>query len=182
MSQEKQQYLVQPDLSAERKANYKKGEIINKKWKAISSKEADKLNPNGTCGNIGHDMRVSVKTRKVSMSDKFSYSTPGKIHLYETISAALAMYRVVCLINNPIVECEGAAGYKMPWQISLKHEETGHILMFGEWKGAFNIWTSFHQVSELPESYKSDVIEILNLLFSDGSPHPYDDVTAGSVA
>jgi hypothetical protein len=171
------EYLVQPEYLAERKANYTKGESINKKWKAISSKDVE-----ATCGNIGSQIHVSVKTKKISFSKEYHTPKEGFVSLFTAISSALAMYRVVCLINNPIVECEGAAGYKMPWNISLKHEETGHILMFGEWKGGFGIWTSFYKVEELPASYKKDLTEILNLLFSDASPHPYDNVTAGSVA
>jgi len=176
------EYLVQPEYLAERKADYKKGEIINKKWKAISKKNSYKINPNGTCGNIGHYILVSDKTRKVSITKSFVSPKAGQSYLFRAISSALAMYRVVCMINNPIVESEGAAGYKMPWSISLKHEETGNILMFGEWKGGFGIWTSFNKTEDLPESYKKDMIEILNLMFSKNSPHPYDRVTAGSVA
>lgn len=178
-----QQYLIQPDYLAERKADYKKGEKINKKWKPISQEEQYKICPKGVIGNVGSDIMVNPKNGKivfVNFGERAKHK--DKIYLFQVISAALAMYRVVCMINNPIIQAEGANGYKMPWSISLKHEETGNILMFGEWKGGFGIWTSFHKAEDLPASFKKDMVEILNLLFSDKAPHPYDGVTAGSVA
>lgn len=183
MAKEKE-YLVQPKMYGDRKADYKKGEKINLKWKAISSKDANKATPHGLMGNVGSEIAVDVKTKKVSFSDKpyFDLDREKFAGLYESISAALAMYRVICMINNPIVETEGANGYKVPWSIKLKHEKTGEIFMVSEWKGAFGIWTRFHKSEEMPKDFKNDIIELLNLMLSDRSPHPYDDCTAGIVA
>lgn len=178
----KKEYLVQPEMYGERKADYKKGEEINKKWKPISSKEAYEKNPNGTCGNIGSHITVNAKTRKVKFNKDFTFDDKENLNLHEVISSAFALYRIICMIENPIVETEGAAGYKTPWKVQLIHVETGNILGIFEWKGAFGIWTKFHNPNELPASYKKDVAELLNLMFSDRSPHPYDNCTAGIVA
>ncbi|HWY33557.1 MAG TPA: hypothetical protein VNX68_02855 [Nitrosopumilaceae archaeon] len=174
-------YLVQPELGGERKADYKKGELINKKWHPVSPQDAHKICPDGTCGNVHGQIQVSKKTKKIKFVEGYSRSA-DTVGLYESISAALALYRVICMINNPIVVTEGASGYKVPWNVYLVHIETGEILSFGEWKGAFGIWTRFHDHKQLPEAYKKDVEEILNLMLSDRSPHPYDNCTAGIVA
>lgn len=177
------EYLVQPEMYGKRKADYKKGESINKKWKPISDKEANKIAPNGTCSNVGHDMFVSRKTKKVGfLKNNTERNKNTQAYFYESISAALALYRTICMIANPIVETEGAEGYKVPWSIKLLHVETNQILGISEWKGAFNVWTVFHNVSDMPENFKNDMVEFLNLMLSDKSPHPYDDCTAGAVA
>jgi hypothetical protein len=177
------EYLVQPKQYGDRKADYKKGEIINQKWKSLSIKEAFEKNPHGINGNVGMYTSVDIKTKKVSMVDgEYAYNSKTKAGLSETISAALALYRIICMLNNPIVESEGAAGYKVPWAVYLMHVETGKVLCISEWKGAFGIRTPFGSIKELPKTYKRDVIELLNLMFSDRSPHPYDDCTAGIVA
>lgn len=176
------EYLVQPEQYGERKADYKKGEIINTKWKAISAEEAYDKGKSGFSGNISHAIKVNPKTKKIKLTEKYSNSNENNLDLSETISSALALYRMICMIKNPIVETEGAEGYKVPWSLKLIHVETGEILGFSEWKGAFGIWTRFYETKELPESFKRDLTEILNFMLSDKSPHPYDGCTAGSVA
>ena len=178
----KRDYLVQPKLFAERNADYEAGKSINEKWKPISSENAFKKNPDGFCGNVGTSLAIDKKTKKVLFLGDFVRLGETQISLYEAISCALAMYRTICMIENPIVESQGAAGYKVPWNISLEHVETGEILMISEWKGAFGISTRFHTQEDLPKSYRDDMEEFLNLLLSDKSPHPYDGCTAGMVA
>ena len=176
------EYLVQPEMYGDRKADYKKGEVINKKWKAISSKDAFEKFPHGFSGNIGMHVATHKETLKVKIDEEYAFKSETHVSLSEVMSSALALYRTICMIRNPIVETEGASGYKVPWNIHLIHEETGEILGISEWKGAFGIWTRFGSIKELPKSYKRDVIELLNLMFSDKSPHPYDGCTAGIVA
>lgn len=178
----KRNYLVQPKLYAERKADYATGKSINEKWKPISSEESFEKNPFGFCGNIGNSLAVDIKTKKLIFLDGYSRPNENQASLYEAISAALAMYRTICIVDKPIIESEGASGYKFPWSISLEHVETGEIFMLSEWKGAFSISTKFNSQEDLPESYKNDIEEFLNLLLSDKSPHPYDGCTAGMVA
>ena len=177
------EYLVQPEMYGERKADYKKGESINKKWKPITSEQCLKDNPHGTCGNVGSHIVVNKKTKKVEfLKEYYGNANENKVRLYQAISAALALYRIICMIANPIVETEGANGYKVPWTIHLKHVESGEVFGISEWKGAFGVWTRFHDLSELPDSFKKDIKELLDLMFSDKSPHPYDNCTAGVVA
>lgn len=178
----KRNYLVQPELFADRKADYETGKSINNKWKPISSEEAFKKNPSGFCGNVGNSLAVDKKTKKIVFLDDFARPSESQVSLYEAISCALAMYRTICMIDNPIVEAAGASGYKVPWSIFLEHVETGEILILSEWKGAFNLSIKFHSLKDLPESYKKDMEEFMNLLLSDKSPHPYDGCTAGMVA
>ena len=176
------EYLVQPEMCGDRKADYKKMESINKKWKPISREEAFKKCERGVCGNLDMHIATDKKTLKVKIDEDYAYNSTTHVSTYEVISSALALYRIICMINNPIVETEGAEGYKVPWAVYLTHEETGEILCISEWKGAFGVRTRFHNVTELPASYKKDLIELLNLMFSDKSPHPYDGCTAGIVA
>ena len=175
------EYLVQPQMYADRKANYDLGQIINKKWKAISGKKTLEINPEGTCANIGTEMQVNINTKKIKFSDQNQKDTKY-VTLYESISAALALYRTICMINRPKVETEGAKGYKFTWRINLLHVETGEVFGISEWKGGFGIWTKFYNKKQLPESFKNDIEEFMNLLLSEESPHPYDGCTAGAVA
>lgn len=185
------EYLVQPELQAERKAAYAKVKSINNKWTPVTSEEAHK--EGGLNGNVNSEILIDKTTLKVreplvrlSMFDKnkaaYAKQEETSTGIYMAISSALAMYRLICLFNNPIVETEGAAGYKVPWSMSFKHKKTGLIIMFSEWKGGFGVWTKFGSPKEVPELYKKDMIEIINLILSDKSPHPYDGCTAGSVA
>ena len=176
------EYLVQPQMYGDRKADYETMESINKKWKPITSKEAFEKFPKGFSGNIGMHVATDKKTLKVKIDEEYAYNSKTHVSLSNVISSALALYRIICMIKTPIVETEGADGYKVPWSVHLIHVETGEILGVSEWKGAFGIWTRFYKIDELPESYKNDVIELLDLMFSDKSPHPYDNCTAGIVA
>jgi len=179
----KQNYLVQPDYLGERKANYKAGEEINKKFRMISSKEVHANG--GVNGNVGGSVIVNRKTLKVTISDDFMARTDKqKTHagLYQTISSALALYRIICMFKKPKIELQGAEGYKCPWFAYFQHKSTGAYIALGEWKGAFGIWTAFNDAKELQGELREDVISLLNLLISDRAPHPYDELTAGGVA
>jgi hypothetical protein len=58
-------------------------------------------------------------------------------------------------------------------------QKTGDCLMFGEWKGAAGIWTVYHSHEELKDSFKQDILELLDLLAANDCPHPYDGTVAG---
>lgn len=183
MSKKNPNYLVQPDYLGERKANYKAGEQINKKFSMITSKEANEKE--GLNGNVDGSVMVDRKTLKVTLSEGFEARVDHRethAGLYQTISAALALYRIICMFNKPKIEMQGANGYKCPWFAYFKHKETGINIALGEWKGAFGIWTPFGDSKEIPEGLKKDIIDLLELLISDRAPHPYDNLTAGGVA
>jgi hypothetical protein len=189
-------YLVQPELYGERKANYKTGESLNKVFTPVTGNEAyaeleKKVKTNspfglGFCGNIEHEILYNLKTKKVELKGEDGYSAcydenPTHACGWAVISSALAMYRLICMFSNPIVETDGANGYKVPWTITLKHK-SGVFIQFREWKGGFGFGMVQHSFDELPKSFQKDLFRVLNLIFSDRAPHPYDRVTAGGVA
>jgi hypothetical protein len=126
-----------------------------------------------TCGNV---RPVFNKT-----THKFEFQE-GYDNMYEAISSALMLYRLLCLFGGKVTVVPKKHQYKCIWWFTLKHKETGEYLQFGEWKGAAGIWTRFHSRDELPGSYKADILTLLNELISKNTPHPYDGTVAGSVA
>jgi hypothetical protein len=62
------------------------------------------------------------------------------------------------------------------------HKSTGRILVLGEWKGGFQIFTPFYEIANVPEDYKKDCEELLTYLVSPTMTINYDGVVAGSVA
>ena len=103
-------------------------------------------------------------------------------NLYRAISSALALYRLICIFPHPkFVELSGGDGYKMPWEIMLRHKETGEYIGFGEWKGAFNV-RGTKNANEYNEKTLTDFVQLVSLILSNKSPHPYDGNVAGSVA
>ena len=184
MSKDQSNYLVQPDYCAERKADYKAGEKMNAKFKMVSRKEVHKNQSDGLNGNVSSYVTVSRETRKVTIHKEYpdTIKKKAQVALYEAISSALALYRIICMFKNPQISLEGADGYKCPWFAYFKHEKTGAYIALGEWKGAFGLWTSFNSPEEFNGELKEDTIALLNLIMSDKSPHPYDRTTAGSVA
>lgn len=178
----KPQYLVQPDYLGERKANYKAGEQINNQFEPVTAEEANKNG--GLNGNVGSSLLVSRKTLKVTVGADFGTRDNEETHagLYQTISSALALYRIICMFQEPKIQMQGAGGYKCPWFAYFKHKKTGVYIALGEWKGAFGLWTPFMGTKEFNGEIKKDVVKLLELLISDRAPHPYDNITAGTVA
>jgi len=166
------QYYCQPDLNAGRKANYKRAAKITSVWEPISPKDQE------LCGNVRPNFNTVTKKFVFGNHDCFSKGYAG---MWEAISSALLLYRLLCLYKAP-VETFGPDGYKVIWWVALRHKETGEVLMFGEWKGAAGTWTRFHDHKELPKTFKRDTLSLMNLLISDQCPHPYDELTAGGVA
>jgi len=102
-------------------------------------------------------------------------------YMYEVISAALLLYRLIVLFAAKVYSVPSRIQYANIWWVTLKHKETGIILTFGERKAAAGIWTSVHR-DQMPESFKADTLELLNILADPKCPHPYDGCVAGSVA
>jgi len=186
-------FLVQPLFVVERQANYKAGEKLRKAFTSVTEKD-EKIQKmlteqGGYCGNVNSYISVNLKTRKISFDRMVSFLDEGfekyeKKHcsLYEAISPSLALYRTICLFDNPHIDCEGNAGYKVPWTMLLLHNKTNIIVAQREWKGAFGIGLPQFKASDMPQSLKRDVKLLLETILSDKSPHPYDGLVAGSVA
>lgn len=183
---EDNQYLVQPKYILERNADYKTQQHINSVFETV-----DTIPDTGTSGNLGMDLHVDIKTKKVVFKERPNmFSKEGGYekfmkkyaYLSRAIPSALALYRLICIFPNPkFTELTGSEGYKMPWEIMLRHKETGEFVGFGEWKGAFNV-RGTKSTNEYDKRTLKDFIKLVNLILSEKSPHPYDGTVAGSVA
>lgn len=186
-------FLVEAPVVTERIADYKRGEYVNEAFVSMTKEEVDEFykKTSGTNGNLHPHFIVEKSTRKIVivtdwMKDERArniYNKDSKfISLSSTISSALAMYRLVCMFNNPHIIAEGAMGYKVPWEMFLKHKKTGEVVCFSEWKGAFGFRTRLTDINNAPEEFINDIKFVLELMFSNNSPHPYDETVAGSCA
>jgi len=186
-------FLVETPVVTDRIADYKRGEYVNEAFVSMTTKEVDEFfkKTGGTNGNLHPHFIVDKTTKKVVivkdwMRDKRARSVYNEgsksVSLSSAISSALAMYRLVCMLNKPHVIAEGAMGYKVPWEIYLKHKKTGEVVCFSEWKGAFGFRTKAMDVESAPKEFVNDIKFVLELMFSNNSPHPYDETVAGSCA
>lgn len=100
-------------------------------------------------------------------------------YMCEVISSALLLYRLIVLFAAKVYSVPLRIQYANVWWVTLKHKETGTLLTFGERKAAAGIWTSVHR-DQMPESFKADVLELLDILTDPKCPHPYDGCVAGS--
>lgn len=177
------EYIVQPHCIQPRNGDDKAGERMRKLFVPATKKEYEGT---PTMGNLKLFSYFNGKTKRVVITKKWpDYLTlkkSGHAALYQCISAALALYRAICLFPRPNVICEGSEGYKYPWALPLKHVETGEILVLCEWKGGFGFHTRFHSPQEAPKAFLRDTCRLLTLMMSSKCPHPYDKVVAGSVA
>ncbi len=186
-------FLVEAPYLIGRDANYKAGEKLRKAFTSVTEKD-EKIQKmleaqGGYCGNVDTDISINLKTRKITFDGRVSFLDEGfekcektNCSLYQAISPSLALYRTICLFDNPHVDCEGNAGYKVPWTMLLLHKKTQNIIAVREWKGAFGIGMSYYRTSDVPDSLKKDLKLFLETILSDKSPHPYDGLVAGSVA
>ena len=142
--------------------------IVRNKWSVTQDQSY-------TCGNI----QVYFNDNKAQLGD---FSGNGTWSFMQ-ISSALALYRTIALFHCGLCS-EMVDFYKMNWCIHLEHKETKCILGLGEWKGAFQIFTPFHDINQVNAhpSYKRDVEELLTLLASPTMTIDYDGTVAGTVA
>ena len=141
---------------------------IMKKWKVAKVKDSGNL-----CGNIRASFKDGIAT-----IGKYDESATQS---YKQISSALALYRAVSLFK---CGCEEKAQdyYKCNWSVTIQHKLTGKLLMLGEWKGGFQIFTEASKKQELPKEFIRDVEEFLTFFVSNRVAIGYDGVIAGSVA
>jgi hypothetical protein len=185
-------FLVETPVVTDRIADYKRGEYVNKAFTSMTKEEVLEFykTTGGTNGNLHPYFIVEKATKSVLVVDDWKderarnvYDEDSKfISLSSAISSSLAMYRLVCMLNKPHIIAEGAMGYKVPWEIYLKHKKTGEVVCFSEWKGAFGFRTRLTDIKSAPEEFINDIKFVLDLMFSNNSPHPYDETVAGSCA
>lgn len=167
-------YIIQPEYIQDRNGDgiYAKAAKITAKW--VPSQENE-----GGNGNVRPTF--NEKTGEFLFSTLHSEFKNGYCGMYKVMSSAMLLYRLLCLFQAKVTS-EGPDGYKCIWWITLRHKRTDETVTFGEWKGAAGIWTKHLSINELSETYKADLLELLNLLYSKTCPHPYDGLVAGSVA
>jgi hypothetical protein len=171
-------YLVQPDYLAERKADYETAEYLRGAFEVVSTN-----NLAGTCGNLASSMMVNKRTKKLETVERKAFEdTPTHSALYEATPSCLFLYRLICIFQSPRIQIDGADGYKSVWEMAIKHRATGEIFGLGEHKAAVSFWSKHYQEKDVPKKAMKDFLKLMNLILSDKSPHPYDGVTAGSVA
>lgn len=182
------EYLTNPPYSAERTADYDAQEKLNKAFKCLGPEDEEYKKVDGLCGNIHDNFFIDKETKKAVVSKADYFSDERKKlevtheRLYKAMSAALLLYRTICLMKNPHVFSDGCEGHKVPWEIWLYHNKTKKVLCVSEWKGAISFRTEFHSVDEVPEEFLKDMLLFMDTVFGDNSPHPYDSLVAGSVA
>ncbi len=170
------QYPVEAGDVMDRMADYETGEVLQSKFESIKD-------PNIGCnGNIAYNFLVDKKTLQTKVCKNAFNNREKGYMLYEVMSSALMLYRLICMFPNPVVICQGAAGYKVPWEMFFKHKETGHVICMSEWKGSFNLRSEFNDINDVPLSLQEDLCMLFDLLYSNNSPHPYDHTVAGSCA
>lgn len=161
-------YITDGSLNFDRYDDYNLKHQIREKWQ-VENKANCKL-----CGNL----RVTFDNNVATLTDKYNHAD---IASYKQISSALALYRTISLFECGL-NSENMDFYKMNWQVILTHKETYVTLGLGEWKGAFQIFTPYHDMKNINEKYKLDVEKLLTLLASPTMTIGYDGTIAGTVA
>ena len=188
-----QEYLFQPKF-LDRQANYVEGDYIKNCFE--TNVECNKP----TSGIISSYFTYDINEKKIIMLNQRTSPSPENFKsLSQTISSSLALYRLLAIFGPQNLSSDG---YKSVWKITLKHKDTGNILTLYDFKGAFLFGSEFSLffgdisllknnnspfgnmkvIQDIPESFKNDILKLLNLICSDESPHPYDGCVAGSIA
>lgn len=188
-------YLVNCDLGMERKGNYER----RKQMEAVFEPDPTQNFPNSS-GNVAHELEITKDTLKCQFHSHNDDPPPDPTQsfqermkvwgerrqqyaaLYEAIPSALLLYRLICTFGPVKLDCEGNEGYKMVWYYVLNHKPTNTKIAFSEWKGSSGFHTTFHTYKQMPEELRNDLLALIEYLLSDECAHPYDGLTAGSVA
>jgi hypothetical protein len=174
-----QNYIIQPEYGLDRNADYKLGNYVKHSFRPIKPEEISS-NIAFTCGNIKNFFAYDIEKKEVIVVNEHVYPLPEHLKsIYETISSPLVLYRLLAIFG-PMNICSD--GYKSVWNFTFMHEETKSILTLYDYKGAFSFGSEFSNISQVPDSFKKDLLKLFNLICSNQSPHPYDRCVAGSVA
>ena len=171
-------YYFSPSIEQERLTNEEitKSREIASKWKPCLNQPE----------NYGYDIQnglvFDVEFKKfLYLPIEETFNPKRYLKIWQTISSAMALY---CLgsLYHVNVQLNGPDGFKNVWKIPLEHKESSFVVIFGDSKGAFTIYSKLSSHEDVPESAKRDLLELLNILANGKCPHPYDRVIAGSVA
>lgn len=123
--------------------------------------------PSGTCGNI------------TSITERFDHAVMG---WYERVSAPYLLSRLCALFTDLKIDVHGQDGYKVTWQVALKHKATGTHLGFYDYKGTSSYASTMTSEKDAPKEFLKDVVDLLMVLENDACPHPYDGCVVGEIA
>jgi hypothetical protein len=165
-------YLVNCQLYQERQGDYNLRKEINNLFQPTPNQAF----PSGFNGNVHSQFRIN------QLGECSFDRNNHPLFLYESIPAALLLYRTICTFPPITLHVNGNDGYKVPWHYSLLHLPSNEIVVLDEWKGAAGFHTRFFQYQDMPQSLQNDLIKLFNYLLSNKCAHPYDGCTAGMVA
>ena len=165
-------FAVNCDYTQERTGNYDYRDKILEHWEFTHTRV------NG-CGNCHSDFYYDTQESTFIFSGKGHYADERYISMYQIMSPALLLYRLIATFFGA-PECSD--GYKQIWHYNLKHKESGKIISFSEWKGAIGFWLPETDYKKLTPIFRNDLIELMNYIVSNECAHPYDNLVAGSVA
>lgn len=137
-----------------RNADYK---LLNK----VKNFEPSNASVVGTCANLQYGLDES---------------------LYDKVSAPMLLARLCSLFEHLKIDVHGQSGYKITWNIVLKHTPTGHIVTFYDYKGGASWGSDVISVKDAPKEFIQDLKKLLKVLTNERCPHPYDGCVVGEVA
>ena len=95
-------------------------------------------------------------------------------YMSREISSQLLYYRLTIVFGMaPMGDLDG---YKVAWEVRLKHNDGGSVLSFMDYKGSSTV--SFEGTTDASE----DALRLLNYLISSDCLHTYDGIVAGTIA
>lgn len=133
---------------------------------------------NNTCGNIQNVFQEFNRDNNGEWNYKTKYGPDNQDAFYNLVSAPMLLARLVSAGFKPIVE--GQDGYKVTWIMVLKHEPTGCILTFYDYKGASSYGSCMAGLEN--KAFQRDVLKVLKALMNPRFPHPYDGCVVGEIA
>jgi hypothetical protein len=167
-----QPYLVAPHVMAQRITDETLQTHLSLKWQFVSP--LPPLN-----GNLLIHLQYSLSKKAFEWVEHPTLDLNAPFTV-EVISASLLLYRLMCVFYEPPLVPKRA--YKTLWEYPLLHVATGHVLGLMDYKAGISMVTAFDDLSEMPDDFAKDALELLNFLVSEQVAHPYDGVLAGSIA
>lgn len=173
---EKRNYHFQPTYAQERAPNQIWQDQVVAKWEVQTK-------PLLAHGNINTLLRFDKRINRFLFLADWRKSIKEREHhlsLYEVISSAFLLYRLICIGFYP--QPFSNDSYKSLWSVHLKHRETGHQIGFDDYKAGSNLASFVSEKKDMPLAFERDLLELLDFLVSNQLVHPYDLTVAGSVA
>ncbi|MEN9612254.1 MAG: hypothetical protein RLZZ628_3068 [Bacteroidota bacterium] len=167
-----QSYLVSPPVMSPRVTDETLQTHISLKWEYVP--QAVRLH-----GNLSLYLQYNLEKKAFEWVENPQFRLDTTF-VFEVMSAALVVYRLMCLFLEPPRISKDA--YKTLWEYPLKHVATGNTFILLDYKASLSLSTKFSHCSEMPPDFAKDVLELLNFLVSNQVTHPYDGVLAGTVA